>query len=46
MINIGIRQTANLLNTISIKYINFSFPKIQIVTLDEYMEVLSNTSSL
>lgn len=45
IVNIGTGQAANLLNTLSGKHVNLSVPKIQIVTLDEYRELLSSTST-
>lgn len=45
IINIGSGQAANLLNTLSGKHVKLSVPKIQIVTLNEFSNLLTKTTS-
>ncbi|MGQ9819704.1 MAG: chemotaxis protein CheC [Candidatus Kapaibacteriales bacterium] len=45
IINIGTGQAANLMNTLSGKHVNLSVPKLQILTIEQYIDLLSNTLS-
>lgn len=45
MLNIGVGQAANILNTLSGKHVKLSVPEIKLVTLAEYKELLVSASS-